>query len=334
MKIPAAILLVLTIACTTPLPEEPTPNIDATVEAEVDARLAIAPTATPYPTATPRPTHALALPHVLVVTPTPRPSSLTPVASEWENTGDWYRDHEYESGLKMVMEVLGSDAPISVATLDASAWATFQDLSLSLGCIGPTKVAYLTPYATIPDDSDTYAFGLLDTATGEWEPGQVLWVSNPSFTDDGGAVYISSQAQIREIVAIIRQKVENRSPGLVISGAIFVEGVEDDESMVSGDFVPAGYEDALAYLPCFAEPGFARQYRDAGAALDKQRDVTVTWADGSNWRDGISHHPPELPLGPEAHILSNMTCTQWEALNMAVFPPRGGLQRTQLARTP
>ena len=72
------------------------------------------------------------------------------------------------------------------------------------------------------------------------------------------------------------------------------------------------------------EPDLAQKYRDAGAALDSQRDGTTTWADGSHWQDGSSHQLPDLPLEPEVRILSRMTCAQWEALNMAVFPQGEG----------
>ena len=72
------------------------------------------------------------------------------------------------------------------------------------------------------------------------------------------------------------------------------------------------------------EPEFDQQYQNAGAALDSQRDGTTTWADGSHWRDGSSHQLPDVPLEPAARILSKMTCAQWEALNMAVFPQGEG----------
>ena len=73
-----------------------------------------------------------------------------------------------------------------------------------------------------------------------------------------------------------------------------------------------------------SSPALTQQYQNAGTALDSQRDGTTTWADGSHWRDGSSHQLPDLPLEPEARILSMMTCAQWEALNMAVFPQGEG----------
>ena len=63
-----------------------------------------------------------------------------------------------------------------------------------------------------------------------------------------------------------------------------------------------------------------REYREAGESLNSKRSPDVAWADGSNWRDGVSHELPSLPIAPSARILDGMTCIQWEALNIAVFP--------------
>ena len=64
----------------------------------------------------------------------------------------------------------------------------------------------------------------------------------------------------------------------------------------------------------------ARRYCAAGESLNAERTPGKSWSDGSNWRDGVSHLPPSTPLEPSANILPNLTCTQWEALNMSVFP--------------
>ena len=272
----AASLILLALACSAPgVPTpQPTPNIEATVSAEVETRLAAVPTATSYPTATPRPTYTRVPPRFVVATATPEPTSTprptlppppptlaivvpepaptpTPVLSEWENGGDWYRDHDYELGLKTAVEAMGMDVPISVATLDSSLLGTFQDLSLSLGCIGLTNLAYLTPYSfVVPSSVDTYTIGVWDTSAGEWESDQVLRISNPGLTDDKAAVFISSNAQIREIVDILKGADANQKPELVLTGGIFDGATEDGEG-VWGEFVPTGLEGALDYLPCF-----------------------------------------------------------------------------------
>ena len=63
---PALTLLLFLVACSAP--PDPTPNIPATVVAQVQRELAAQPTATPYPTYTPYPTHT---PYP---TATPRPT--------------------------------------------------------------------------------------------------------------------------------------------------------------------------------------------------------------------------------------------------------------------
>lgn len=70
--LPLSLLLVVVVACTTPPDSEGTPNVPATVQAEVANQLAAAPTATAWPTHTPYPT-ATAYP-----TSTPYPTA-TPV---------------------------------------------------------------------------------------------------------------------------------------------------------------------------------------------------------------------------------------------------------------
>ena len=64
----------------------------------------------------------------------------------------------------------------------------------------------------------------------------------------------------------------------------------------------------------------AAKYTAAGERLYEERTPGVAWEDGSNWQDGISHQLPELPLAMNMNITEGMTCAQWEALNMAVFP--------------
>ena len=67
-------------------------------------------------------------------------------------------------------------------------------------------------------------------------------------------------------------------------------------------------------------PELASKYRAVGAEMAARRSPDKKWEDGSNWHDGRSHEPPLLPLPPDTEILECMTCTQWEALEMSVFP--------------
>ena len=70
------------------------------------------------------------------------------------------------------------------------------------------------------------------------------------------------------------------------------------------------------------------RYQAAGERLYAERSSSVTWADGSNWGDGISHELPELPIGLLTPIHEAMTCAQWEALESAVFPEGEGYDRS------
>ena len=93
-------LLTALAACTTPPPPTATPDIPATVTAQLRSHLAAiptatpaptytpyptptkSPTATPYPTATPRPTYTL------YPTPTPRPTATSVPEVIWETVSD------------------------------------------------------------------------------------------------------------------------------------------------------------------------------------------------------------------------------------------------------
>ena len=73
----ASLLLLLTAACATSSPD-PTPDISATVSAEVQGQLAAIPTATPQPTHTPAPTttHYPTYTPVPTTTPSPTPTKV------------------------------------------------------------------------------------------------------------------------------------------------------------------------------------------------------------------------------------------------------------------
>ena len=69
-------------------------------------------------------------------------------------------------------------------------------------------------------------------------------------------------------------------------------------------------------------------YVEAGERLSGERSPDITWSDGSNWHDGISHQLPELPLPLRVAPQEGLTCAQWEALNMAVFPESNDYDRS------
>ena len=73
-----------------------------------------------------------------------------------------------------------------------------------------------------------------------------------------------------------------------------------------------------------AKSELAAKYTEAREWLDEARSPDLTWSDGSNWRDGVSDRLPELPLAPGVEVTEGMTCAQWEALEIAVFPEGEG----------
>lgn len=203
------------------------------------------PTYTLYPTATPtpKPTFAPAPTVTRRPTNTPKPTSN----SGWENTGDWYRDRDYEYNIGENLRAEGYNQDAHLVTLDAPPGSLLSQISLTLGCIGTHKVAYLTPYDSMPPGIDVYYIGVWNTAASEWE-GQHHHYYNPTFTDDGSAIYIVNQAQIRQMLAVLRTVSQSRSQHETLSAGVYDD---DGDSHLLSDFDVAGLQDALDYLPCF-----------------------------------------------------------------------------------
>ena len=308
------LLPLLAVACASePPPAPPTPDIEATVTAMVEAlptqppppTLAALPTYTPAPSATPRPTleplptytpyptlEPLATLEPLpthtplptleplptytpyptpttpmpTATPTPRPTrsptatprptprptrTPTPEPSQWKPTGYWSQDLAYESVINEALKSEGFDGQARVATLDAMPTAWSADLSLSVGCIAGAGVVYLAPYTfVVPPSIDTYAVGMWNEETNEWVKDDLGWYKNPILTDDGSAIYIANQAQVRQIVRILEKANQNRNPDLVLNAGMF-DSQNDDAEAMWGEFDPTGLQDALRYLSCF-----------------------------------------------------------------------------------
>ena len=124
----------------TPTPSPtPTPTPTATPLPTATPTLTPTPTATPTPmptataTPTPRPT----------ATPTPRPTA-TPTPDDWAASGNWYRDYLWEAGLREIVGNGANEDQYKIATLDPDP-TLLDDVTLTLGCIQRSPVAYLTP---------------------------------------------------------------------------------------------------------------------------------------------------------------------------------------------
>ena len=197
------------------------------------------PTATPVPTVTPVPTRR----PTLTATPTATPD-------DWSGTGAWYRDRELEEGVTAFVKAQGLDQDVRFATLDATPTALFNAISLTVGCIGGTKVAYFAPYTfSVPVEIDIYAIGIWDDSTGSWKEGELHYYSDPVLTDDGSAIYVVNQVQVSQIFSIIQNAVQLQNSHQVLNAGMYDE--DDGGISLWGEFNPTGLDDAVAYLPCF-----------------------------------------------------------------------------------
>ena len=130
----------------------------------------------------------------------------TATATQWEATGNWYRNVSHESALDAVLKAERINERASIATLDSIATSWANDLSLSLGCIGSDKVMYVFPYSfKVPPSIDTLTVGVWNYKTDAWVEGEPQRYRNPVITDDGASIYIASNAQVRQILGTLNR---------------------------------------------------------------------------------------------------------------------------------
>ena len=244
----------------TPVPA-PTPDIPATVAAEVRAALEAVPTATPVPTPEPTvkptptryrkplPTLTLEPTPTMEPTPTPEPTAAPP---EWEYTGYWSRDPDLEKGIGIAVAAIlpaGTEYEVKVATLDAVPHADSRDLYLSLACIGDARAIYLAAYnQDVLSDMESYSLGIW-SSIGGWTD-DVLQYLSPVLTEDGSMIYITNQAEQREILDMLHAA-DSLSEGHSLGAGIW----PPDTSQLPGQtswLNPSGIGDALEYLGCYA----------------------------------------------------------------------------------
>ena len=240
----------------------PTPDVQAMVAAAIDATLAAAPTSTPRPTDTPLPTPTLAPTDTPVPTstpiPTPTPSPI-PTATvqahheptnHWSETGYWYRDLEYEPQMNSLLKAQGYDQDAKIASLDSVPTAWASEIYLTFGCIGGKKVAYFFPYQDlVPSDVDTYVVGIWDTSAEAWKEGDVHFYYEPILTDDMSGIYVTNQAQVRQIFGIIQKAARQTNQHQALNAGIFAGN--DESISFWGEFDVTGVQDVVEYLPCF-----------------------------------------------------------------------------------
>ena len=135
-------------------------------------------------------------------------------------------------------------------TADAITEKGTADLSLSLGCIIGTPVAYLTPYSLeVPLSTNIYLVGIWSTRGEEFVEGDLIFYEHPEITDDGSALVIFHRVQLNEIIRLLEQTNQNRNPDLELNILMYDSDNNNVESF-GGAYDPSGLQDALQHLPC------------------------------------------------------------------------------------
>ena len=202
------------------------------------------PTYTPYPTYTMYPTTTA----TRIPTSTPKPSPMQ--TGEWSGTGEWYRDPLFEDALTKHFQKQGFSHTAAAALLNADPQGWSSDLFLGLVCVGSFKAVYIWSYNfVIPDGFDAYTIGIWDKVAGEWTDYTSARFT-PIITDTGSAIYITNQAQVGQIIDIIKDtdRLENL-PNLAMS-AIIYDSMNTAGEHMGSEFNPAGWQDAALYLGC------------------------------------------------------------------------------------
>ena len=146
---------------------------------------------------------------------------------------------------------MGFSVKARVAALDAITPGAARDVRLSLGCVGTDeRLMYVVPYSfKVPPSMDTLTVGIWDHGTNAWAEDEVWHYGNVVTTEDRAGVFITSKAQVRQILSTLQKADQNREADLVFSVGLY-DSTEDTEGLW-GEFDPTGLEDALDYLPCF-----------------------------------------------------------------------------------
>lgn len=263
MAVVVLTMLVATIACTqanpdpaptyTPYPTytpAPTP-IPVSLPTYTPPPTATAyPTYTPQPTLVPLPTHTPYPTHTPLPTYTPYPTRTPSPSINWERSGYWYRDVEWETELLAFYrnEDPEREFVVKIATLDADPSQAWGDLALALGCINDHPVGYLVPYSfEVPANIDTWTIGVWDRTAERWDDDFPI---HPAVvTDDGSGVYITNRAIMYSIVELLGNADAELTQSQAFSAGMWASAT--DESGLWGSFNPEGLQDALDYLGCY-----------------------------------------------------------------------------------
>ena len=328
----SALVVGFTLACTSDeAPQTTAPIAVSTPEPTPVPTLAQAPT--PKPSATPTPTPTLTTP-----TPTPTPTS-TPTSTSTPTLTVPVTEAEAQETRQVVWAV--SDDVIALVDVPENwdedpelmaAYAGREDVdALFLRASTADGLPAMSIYrlARVMDDAE------IETRVSEFmEPSDERKGQRTSEGEIGGvAVVIMSSVSIsepygNERVARVFAPLENDHTWMIVCYAVEFDTQQHTDCGAALRSVRIAPESFVRNLttptPTVAEAAakaeLARKYTEAGEGLDEARSPDLTWSDGSNWRDGVSHQLPDLPLSLRVGVQEGMTCAQWEALEIAVFP--------------
>ena len=143
------------------------------------------------------------------------------------------------------------------ATLYPTPESTDKELGLSLACFGPDQVAYLSPLSgVVPEYVDQYLFGIWDNNNEEFLESPWYSSSSPTLTSTGTDIYISSDAELRQILEMLTYAADGLEPGQTLAAGMGKSG--NEFRGLWSDFDAAGIDDALQYLGCFPDVSAAR----------------------------------------------------------------------------
>ena len=241
--------------------QEADSSISATVEAQVAKTLA-APTATPVPQPTPRitptptaiPTPTITPAATPTGTPVPTPTAV-PAATEHRLAGNWYWRTDWEHLLAEGLKEISPDTSheVRVAAMDADPDSVGQDLIFTLGCVGPTQVAYFfSNRGRMPDDLDALTFGIWDDDAGGYLEGHEHTYFNPARVEGDVGIYITGYAELRQVIATLVHAAKGMEPSQLLMSGMWDQDYDDAFGLWSG-FDPAGLGVVLRYLGCFQD---------------------------------------------------------------------------------
>ena len=93
--------------------------------------------------------------------------------------------------------------------------------------------------------------GIWDDQAKEWLDEYYYQYDDPFITLDGGSIYIHNRIQVSQLLRLIKYANRERRTHLALNAGMY-ELDNDNQTGVWGEYDVSGFDDALAYLDCFA----------------------------------------------------------------------------------